>query len=172
MSGNDNISGGGGPDGLAMKSYTVTLPEGSQECYHVNLYDEYGDGWNTVLDSGIQTGIEIIANGNPALFIDGMDFGHQINQRYAFKTNGTLSADNTLNLKDFSIYPNPSNGVFNINTNEAVSVSVTDMTGKVVFSPQIKNTGDILDLSMLQQGIYIAKVKKSGKIYIEKLVIR
>ncbi|MFL9843292.1 T9SS type A sorting domain-containing protein [Flavobacterium rhizosphaerae] len=171
QAGNDNISGGGGPDGLAVKSYTLTLPEDLQECYHVNLYDEFGDGWNTVLESDIHTGLEIISNGNQVLFIDGMTIGEGVNEKYAFQVNGNLSATQTIETNPLVIYPNPSQGIFNFTTQNPVSITVIDVTGKVVYTASGINNNDAINLSSLQKGIYIARVKGTDSEKIQKLVI-
>ncbi|MDD2278530.1 MAG: choice-of-anchor J domain-containing protein [Bacteroidales bacterium] len=55
-----------------------------------------------------------------------------------------------------AVYPNPSNGVYNIIVENA-TVVVTDITGRTVLTKEIRNNGEI-DLSAQPNGIYIFKV--------------
>ncbi len=74
---------------------------------------------------------------------------------------------------DFNIYPNPSNGRFNIefnNTNENYSVEISSLLGQKVF--EILNTSSSsISVSNLQQGIYLIKVTKDSKSIVKKIVI-
>ncbi|GGB68986.1 hypothetical protein GCM10007424_06190 [Flavobacterium suaedae] len=168
--GNENNSGGGGPDGLTAKYYNVIIPEGTQECFHINLYDDFGDGWNTDLGE-IEPGIEIIGNGNQVLRIKVDDFGDVLNERYAFKTNGVLST-NTIKSNEFVIYPNPSNGIFNVKTEIPVAITITDLTGKTVYSGKQLDNGNSINLSTLQKGVYIAQIESNNSSKTEKLIIK
>lgn len=58
----------------------------------------------------------------------------------------------------FNIYPNPSEGVFNIKCNEnniGKPLRILDLTGRVVFNKNIENTFQTIDLSEFSFGIYI-----------------
>ena len=76
------------------------------------------------------------------------------------------------------IYPNPTNGnvtVFvNLNLNEEVTVSVTDMMGKELM---ILNRGDLtsqqfeVNLSDYSSGVYFIKVQTATNTYLEKLIL-
>ncbi|MDD4384780.1 MAG: choice-of-anchor J domain-containing protein [Bacteroidales bacterium] len=55
-----------------------------------------------------------------------------------------------------AVYPNPSNGVYNIIVENA-TVVVTDITGRIILIKEIRNNGEI-DLSAQPNGIYIFKV--------------
>lgn len=78
------------------------------------------------------------------------------------------------------IYPNPSNGHFTIscsgNQNSGLSVSVFDITGKIIFSESM-NTGNgsyqkAIDLSAFPKGIYLLKYVIQGKVSTLKLFIQ
>lgn len=149
--------GGGGPDALTLKTYYLNVPEGTQDCYTINLYDAYGDGWSAV-DGSTSAGISIYNLGELIVEYRGVgDFGNQMNKNGAFKTNGQLDAEK-FNTDEFSIYPNPSTGIFNFATQNIVDVTVIDVTGKTVHAQKGINNGDVMNLSQLQPGIYIAKI--------------
>src|SRR5690606_40819727 len=59
---------------------------------------------------------------------------------------------------EFSVYPNPSTGIFNINTSEMVNIKVVDITGKVVYQAQNVDNNGVVNLSSLQKGVYLMQV--------------
>jgi len=75
-------------------------------------------------------------------------------------------------FKDLKIYPNPTNGVFNVITNQENSyeVLVFDMLGKQVFH-QVDFKDGSLDLSSLQRGSYFLKVSNVQHGVARKIVI-
>lgn len=74
-----------------------------------------------------------------------------------FDNNMTLSTQD-LEAIDFSIYPNPANDVINIISNSAMeSVSIYDITGKLVLS-NISNNTNTVNISELRTGVYLFKV--------------
>jgi hypothetical protein len=76
----------------------------------------------------------------------------------------------TLNTR---IYPNPSNGIFNIEleASDMVNLSVMDLSGKVVRTEKYSNTIHRLDISSLQTGIYLLKLETSEGWAISKLIL-
>lgn len=164
-------AGAGGPDANTTKTHYVTIPEGVADCFSVELLDSYGDGWSL---GNTAHGIEVYSVGMPEPVFDysAGNFGNSMTLNAAFKTAGILSAGDNLTTTTFAVYPNPSNGVFNFNTSETVSVTVTDLTGKVVYTAAQVNNGGSIDLGQLQTGMYIAQVKGQTFEKTEKLVIK
>lgn len=79
--------------------------------------------------------------------------------------------------KDIKVYPNPSNGVFNISIKQFVgniNLQVTDINGKVVYD--IKNDSfnleKTIDLSHLQSGMYILKGTADNLNFTEKIILK
>jgi hypothetical protein len=62
------------------------------------------------------------------------------------------------------IYPNPSNGVFTVEADEAVSVSVYDVLGNILYSQQVLAGKQSIDLHHYASGIYFVKVERSGQV--------
>jgi spore coat protein H len=62
--------------------------------------------------------------------------------------------------EDFSVYPNPSNGLLNIHGVDSypVAFEVYSIKGKCVLSGQLHSNEHILDMSMLQPEIYLLKI--------------
>ena len=75
--------------------------------------------------------------------------------------------------KDFAIYPNPTDGKIEFKGVESTinQVDIFDNTGRLV--KQIKNiTGKSLDLSALNEGLYIVKIQTNKEKLSQKLVIK
>jgi sugar lactone lactonase YvrE len=125
-----------------------------------------GDGnlsTNALLSS--PTGIYIDTSG--ALYI--ADMSHQ-RIRYVAKP----SAVTILPAIAFSIYPNPSTGIFTIQINDAIkkyAVEIHDMVGTLVYQSEITNNKLQVALPNVNSGLYFI-VLRTGEIKaIEKLVI-
>lgn len=81
-------------------------------------------------------------------------------------------------IQNFSLYPNPNNGDFNIQFNstsaEAINLSVYDMRGRQIYWNTYANNGFFnqnIQLNNLQSGVYLVKVK-DGKNEITKKFIK
>jgi hypothetical protein len=75
-------------------------------------------------------------------------------------------------LSSLSIYPNPSNGIFNIDgINNTFEMVVSNAHGQVVYTKSIgENT--LLDLSSQPKGIYFVELRSENSVKIEKIVLR
>jgi hypothetical protein len=92
------------------------------------------------------------------------------------ETNQISENNSNTNLETvYRIAPNPNAGSFTLystNENEAIEISIKDISGKVVYaqSTEIKNNFCNFNLVQLQKGIYFLKVNASNKV--SKLVIQ
>lgn len=73
---------------------------------------------------------------------------------------------------DFSIYPNPSNGIFTLNfdNQEAYSVDVISTLGKIVYS-KTNISDNVINISNLQTGVYLLKVTHKDQIKTKNIII-
>jgi len=74
---------------------------------------------------------------------------------------------------DFKIYPNPSNGNFNIifdDSNAIHSVEIFSLLGQKVFEKE-KTGSSSISVNNLQKGIYLLKVTKDSKSRTQKIII-
>jgi hypothetical protein len=72
------------------------------------------------------------------------------------------------------IYPNPSNGFFNIETSGLdypIHLNVYDYTGKVILNRELRQGLEQIDLSFNLKGIYIIKLDIAGKVYTNKITL-
>jgi len=83
----------------------------------------------------------------------------------------TLKTTQNDQLKAVSVYPNPSEGTFNIDYDfiENPSIAVYDLVGKKVADGEIVDKKIKLDL---KAGIYILKIEYQNQYYAKKIIIR
>lgn len=72
------------------------------------------------------------------------------------------------------VFPNPSGGVFTVKTGnvDASSVSVVDVTGRVVFATTNASNQIQVDLSQELPGIYFVNIVRGGITTVEKVIIK
>ena len=96
---------------------------------------------------------------------------------FVFKLDMLPNLSSIENLKNnlFSIFPNPSHGVYQIvfeNTNMlALELEVYDITGKLIFNQQVSNKNAFyIDISKEASGMYLLKVKTNQAQQITRLI--
>jgi hypothetical protein len=87
-------------------------------------------------------------------------------------------ANNEFGFTNFSIYPNPNKGNFNVKfdstTSNDISIMVNDIRGRSIFEKQYSNTGlfdQNLQLSNLESGVYLVTVKDGDQKIVKRIVI-
>lgn len=88
----------------------------------------------------------------------------------------TEVSDYIISDSDIEIYPNPSNGIFNLcmknATGEEGEINIFDVVGKVVYSQSLLiSYKQAIDLSYLSKGVYIFSLKTHNGAYSKKLAI-
>ena len=87
----------------------------------------------------------------------------------------TLAVDDFTNNKGVSIYPNPSNGQFNISIKQysgKVNIQVADLNGREVYNVvnELFNSEKAVDLKMLESGIYVLRISGEDLNYSQKII--
>jgi hypothetical protein len=82
-----------------------------------------------------------------------------------------------ISAASFSIYPNPSSGVFSITTSAVMSyksdISVYDLAGKLVYTGKLMSAEkNEIDLSDQQPGMYILQIIVEDKVYNKTLIVQ
>jgi hypothetical protein len=74
------------------------------------------------------------------------------------------------------IYPNPTNGILNINlngVNENPDLTILTLQGQVVYTEKlVANTTKQLDLTVYPKGVYFIKLSSDKVLKIERIVIQ
>jgi Secretion system C-terminal sorting domain/AhpC/TSA family len=163
-----NGQNAGGADANQVITSELIIPEGTMDCYKLTMLDGYGDGWS--LGTQPFSGLRIYSSAGLVGEFNG-DFSFSTQELAGtFKTSGALNTT-VPSLTKFAVYPNPTTGVLNFSTTEAVNVTVTDLAGKTVFTAANVNNGGSINLSSLAKGMYIAQVKGATTQTVQKIVI-
>ncbi len=89
--------------------------------------------------------------------------------------NGVISEIEEQQITELSVYPNPATSKFFIEGSgiqEFKEISIISLTGKLVLSENDVYGKDGMDISQLQNGIYIVRIKTEKQIVSKKLVIK
>jgi PA domain/Secretion system C-terminal sorting domain len=84
-----------------------------------------------------------------------------------------LAATNFIKTDAVKVYPNPSNGIYNLKIDKfvgKVTIQVVDINGRMVYNQTNENSEKTIDLSAFQSGIYVLKVTGNDLNYSEKLI--
>jgi len=83
------------------------------------------------------------------------------------------SIENSNENTNIKVYPNPSNGIFNIESSEIMTnYKISDLTGRTILSKSNLSNLENVDLSALAKGTYILTVAHSNKIENTIIVIK
>jgi hypothetical protein len=123
----------------------------------------YASMVNTLSDLGVATAY---TNGNA--FAIRLKMGDQ------------ASVNEIEGLTAVSVYPNPATSSTNVaielNTESIVSVSVTDLSGKVVYSTDLGSVNGVQNVAIntdsISNGAYLVNVNVNGSTSIQKLIVR
>lgn len=130
---------------------------------------------NTYL--GINTGkfssfwVEDIDNDNNLDLFSGHDLGGILH--FEAEPGNTIGLKDSKELINVTIYPNPNNGSFTIESDEAIqSLEVVDQYGRRVFTQEINGKQTTLELN-LSAGLYFVNLQlDTGMSLLERVVIR
>ena len=80
-------------------------------------------------------------------------------------------------LSTVSVFPNPSNGVVNVELNATTSAAVTvvDVLGQVIYSANtnfVAGQRQMIDLSNNAKGMYILSIEGEGVNTVERITIK
>lgn len=82
-------------------------------------------------------------------------------------------------FENFSVYPNPSNGLYNLKFNpestDEIQVSLYDLRGRLIKENTFNNISETtfnsrLDYSSVESGVYFMVVQNAGKKVTKKLI--
>lgn len=76
---------------------------------------------------------------------------------------GLSDLKNAKNLM-LNIYPNPSNGIFQIDAEEMNGLTITDAIGTIVLKQKVTSGKNAIDLSNCANGIYFLQMLKDGEV--------
>jgi hypothetical protein len=85
---------------------------------------------------------------------------------------GTATRIDDSPVKNLKVYPNPAKDVLNIESNitEAASIEIYDMTGRKIQTRLLDEDNTAVNVASLPKGMYMVKVKGSGKMVTGKFI--
>ena len=113
-----------------------------------------------------------IVAGNSDSFNGDVTDNHGYGDFWVVKFSSAVSIS-TVDLHEFSVYPNPSNDWVNIELSnfQDASVSVVDAVGRVVVWEKFIAKQHLLDLTVLPDGVYLIRVQTISAVYSQKLIL-
>ena len=86
---------------------------------------------------------------------------------------GTMSAIADIKQNIFNVFPNPTNGVFEIALDviQKYDIKVYNVTGQIVFSGCANQMNTTIDLSAFDKGVYTVELLDQTSIYTEKIIL-
>ena len=133
-------------------STEIEIPT-SDECYTFTINDTYGDG----ICCAYGVGSYSITDDSGNTIISGGEFSSV--DTSTFRVGETLGI-NSIYENDLNIFPNPSNGVFNIKTSLNNSTyKIYNLIGQQVKSGLIKNGANLIDLRNSIDGVYFMTIQ-------------
>lgn len=157
------------PNGILAQG--INLPE--NDCYTFTIYDASGDGICCGDGNGFYTLETAISEesviGGGELIIGGGDFGFQ--EEKVFSNYITLSAA-SFDIFNFSIYPNPTNGIINLSANENFNYQVFNLQGTKIQQGQSNSLSKQVNLLRFASGIYFIRVNINGVSKTQKIILK
>ena len=163
-------------DSMAYMSFYKSVPFGQ---YMRNLSNKserivLADAWGNIIDEVHYSDSEpwpIEADGQGAfLQLIDLDLDNSLPEswRAGYIHNGTSNVNEIAESERISIYPNPSNGIVNINSDTEVnSVEIIDITGRIIMRRHDKH----INVSQLPNGFYNLKIYTKDAIAVRKLTV-
>jgi len=151
----------------------VEIPAGV-ECYKFEIYDYWGDGICCSWGSGFYEVVDVAAG---EILFSGGTF--EASDEKSFSA-GVLSTTDNSQVKEFTLFPNPTvdqlNVEFTLAKSQRTSIDVYDVTGRLVFS---KDYGVLpagyslqrLDLSQQGEGLYLLNINTESGMTVGKFTV-
>lgn len=139
--------------------------------------DANGTVLNCTADTPISTGLSVDLTGTFIEEFTDLDIIVFV-QDYATKEimNSALASQQLSNdsfeVAKIKVFPNPSNGVFTIDTVLSTEVKVLDITGKNVYTASNITNQSSINVSNLQKGVYFLKMNNELGEQTEKIIIK
>jgi hypothetical protein len=160
-------------------------PDGGNTWFNDNISPASITVTETYTTHAIDLTNVVAANNNPdfilRVYYEGNTQQGNGNNRYDniamfAKTGLSLSAESTQLTKQLSIFPNPSNGHFNVEITEQLIgsiYSIYDLSGRVIKNGMFNDSLNTINLESLNKGLYLLiVVDNNGEISQNKLMVR
>ena len=112
------------------------------------------------------------ATGQTEIVIEALSNGKTVRDTFNVTITSATGLENA-SLMDMILYPNPSNGIFRVNTSlsEACSIRIFNMNGRLVYVDENYNCHSEIDISHQPSGRYIISIKHGNSIQTLSVII-
>ncbi|MCF6366561.1 MAG: T9SS type A sorting domain-containing protein [Bacteroidales bacterium] len=83
----------------------------------------------------------------------------------------TVGIEN-LTENNIKLYPNPTTGILNVNSDEPLLITIFDISGKQIYASKQPNRLFEIDLSNNSKGLYFINIIKNNKVLTEKIILK
>ncbi len=101
--------------------------------------------------------------------------GSYYGDQYYFENASSIGLDENSLSNTLNVFPNPTNGIVTVSLSDELGqseIELTSTSGQLVLSKEIENTTNAkLDVSHLNSGVYILKLKADNRTGVKKLII-
>ena len=125
---------------------------------------------NTTLQANL-SGLHIEEMSDLEVIVFVQDFASKIVMQSTIAVNALATSQFEATPK-IKMVPNPSEGLVRINSESPVNVTVSDVTGKVVFAAAQVTKETTMNLTSLQKGVYFVKMDGAGANQTQKLILK
>lgn len=144
-------------------------------CYDLIMYDDWGDGMEGTASGCAIDGDFVLTDATGAVLAEmtTISYTSDLSNFCIEESNSSL---NEINESTFVAYPNPTNGMVSIimsNPNmDDIAISVTDISGRMIYSSDLDGISFNVDLSSAADGTYFLHVVANGKHTTQPIVLK
>jgi len=158
---NDIVFASGGPyqnnENGTIVTETFCISDG---CYDLIMYDQFGDGMCCDFGEG---GYQLLTQFNDLAITSGGEFEDSETNEFCVDSNTILESDKSLQVE---LYPNPASTEVNIILpSPNASITVYDVSGRMVLKERHDSAVVTLDVSSFQNGSYLIVIEAEGSAY-------
>ena len=117
-----------------------------------------GSGFSQPFNVAVQSDGKILVSDYGNNSIKRITEASTISNRVPVNVDVTTLSTSTFDKNNFTIYPNPTSGLFTIKTNEALQVEVYDVTGRLILKDYLQTT-KTLSIERQEAGMYLINIK-------------
>ena len=82
----------------------------------------------------------------------------------------TFVGTNTINSENITLFPNPTTGKFTLSNIRAGNVTITNVSGKVLFEKANFSDSQTINISKYPSGVYFVRIQTKDKVYSTKII--
>lgn len=132
-----------------------------------SIVNNSNDAIVTVSISGDDLTLSFVsdATGEAEIVVEGLSNGKTVTDTFTVTITPATGIEK-ISFADMVLYPNPSNGIFRVNTNmnESCTIRIFNMNGRLVYAEENYNNHDEIDISNQPSGQYVISIKHGNSI--------